>query len=409
MRVKRFVASNIQEAMMQVKLEMGKDAVILHTRKFKEGGFLGLFSKEFVEITAAVDNENPVIKPETKKSEQSSSKIVWPQIITEQKKEQAATSSQASNVVNDQMETNQDWEKFSENDDSTKELTDMKNLMQEMMDQIQYASHNIGLNKIGEQFYRNLLKNEVEEKLAYRLAKRVINNIPPDKYEDLGYIKNEFAESLCRILKKPKPIYVPKKKKQQVFAFIGPTGVGKTTTIAKLAANFAINNKQNIALITSDTYRIAAVEQLKAVGEIIGIPVEVVFSPQGMKNSIADYAGKDMIFIDTAGRSHKNALHMSELKGFLDAALPDEVFLVLSATTKYKDMLAIVESYQHIDFNRILFTKLDETSTYGPILSVIHKSKKYMSYCTTGQSVPDDIEIADRIKLSQLILEDGAQ
>jgi len=394
MRVKRFVANNIQEAMLQVKIEMGKDAVILHTRRFKEGGFLGFFAKEFVEVTAATDNDYPAAKNEPAQELPVNKKeIVWPQITEETE------------------ETDEEFEVTEESmiKSGSNDLSDMKKLMQEMMEQIENASLNIGLNKIGEQFYQCLIANDVEEKLAKRLVKRCLENIPPARFEDTNYIREQFLENISRILKKPKPIILPKKRKQQVYALVGPTGVGKTTTIAKLAANFAITHQKSIALITSDTYRIAAVEQLKTVGDIIGVPVEVVFTPQGMKNSIINHSDKDLIFIDTAGRSHKNALQMGELKGFLDAAEPDEIFLVLSSTTKYKDMLEIVANYEKINFSRIIFTKLDETSTYGPILSTIHKTKKYLAYFTTGQSVPDDIEIADQKKIAQLILRDGAK
>jgi flagellar biosynthesis protein FlhF len=390
MRVKRFVARSIQEAMVQVKVEMGQEAVILHTRKFKEGGFLGLFAQEFVEVTAAVDHHYPEIK-----KEEVIDKVVWPNLSKTEIKE-------TSDTVDNIEETLSEDESSLEQDD----LREMKQMMEDMMKQIEQASFNLGLNHMGNNIYKILVKNEVEPILARRIVKSTMEKIPPSQYEDLDFIREKMIERIARILKESKPIVLPKRK-QQVFALVGPTGVGKTTTIAKLAANFAITSKKNVALITSDTYRIAAVEQLKAVGEVLGINVDVVFTPQSIKNAIASHRDKDVILIDTAGRNHRSMLHVSELKAFMDAAQPDEIFLVLSATTRLKDMLDIVKNYENIEFNRIIFTKIDETTTYGPILSLIYKTKKYLSYCTTGQSIPDDIEIADQRKLAQLILEDG--
>ena len=176
---------------------------------------------------------------------------------------------------------------------------------------------------MGNKIYKILVKNEVEPILARRIVKSTMEKIPPSQYDDLDFIREKFIEKIARMLKKSKPIVLPKRK-QQVFALVGPTGVGKTTTIAKLAANFAITSKKNVALITSDTYRIAAVEQLKAVGEVLGINVDVVFTPQSIKNAIASHRDKDVILIDTAGRNHR--IHVSELKAFMDAAQPDEIF-----------------------------------------------------------------------------------
>lgn len=389
MRVKRFVAKNIQDAMVKVKMEMGKDAIILNTRKFKEGGFLGFFAKEFVEVTAALDEnyrltENRVLpKPEEKN-----------QVLPEREG--------VNYEIKEEINKDRDVE-------LNNELTEMKSQIKEIIDKIEYASLNIGLSRAEKKFFQILVENDVEEKLASRIVKRTMERIPSEKQEDKDYIRQEFIETIGNILKKPKPIVLPQKRKQMVFALVGPTGVGKTTTIAKLAANFALNDQKKIALITSDTYRIAAVEQLKTVGEIMGIPVEVVFTPQSMKNSILNHKDKDLIFIDTAGRSHKNVVQMTELKGFLEAAQPDETFLVLSATTRYKDMLEIINNFEKVNFSRLLFTKLDETSTYGAILSTVYKTKKNLSYCTTGQNVPDDIEVADYRKLAELILGDGAQ
>jgi flagellar biosynthesis protein FlhF len=416
MRVKRFVANNIQEAMLQVKIEMGKDAVILHTRRFKEGGFLGFFAKEFVEVTAAIDDDYPVHK-NTQTKETNDKPIAWPQITEkiETDTNNTKVNTEENEIIEEEIIEEEKIKHPAKKKEETitnntsSDLKDMKKLMQEMMEQLEQANLNTGFNKIGEHFYQCLISHEVEEKLAKKLVKNCLEKTPPAKLEDSNFIREHLIENISRILKKPKPITLSKKRKQQVFVLVGPTGVGKTTTIAKLAANFAINDQKKIAFITSDTYRIAAVEQLKTVGDIIGVPVEVVFTPQSMKNSILNHSDKDLIFIDTAGRSHKNTLQINELKGFINAAEPDEVFLVLSATTKYKDMLEVVANFEKVNFSRIIFTKLDETSTYGPILNVIQKTKKYLAYFTTGQSVPDDIEIADQKKIAQLILRDGAK
>ncbi|MGE5403846.1 MAG: flagellar biosynthesis protein FlhF, partial [Candidatus Saccharibacteria bacterium] len=159
-----------------------------------------------------------------------------------------------------------------------------------------------------------------------------------------------------------------------------------------------------VALVTMDTYRIAAVDQLKTYAEIIGVPLEVVFNPDGLKSSLKKLASHDIIFIDTAGRSPKNEEHMQELADFLEVANPDEVILVLSAATRTEDLL---EAYKRFKVNRvdkIIFTKLDETNCYGQILSVVYRTKSHISYITNGQNVPDDIEVPDELELAAMIL-----
>ncbi|MDW7675076.1 MAG: GTPase, partial [Bacillota bacterium] len=208
------------------------------------------------------------------------------------------------------------------------------------------------------------------------------------------------------MLKNVAPIDISAEKQKKV-AFIGPTGVGKTTTIAKLAAHFTILEKKQVGLITADTYRIAAVEQLKTYAEIIGVPLEVVFTPEEMKRGLAKFAEKDIVLIDTAGRSHKNQLHMSELRSFLnyDTTIDIEKVLVLSAASKNIDLYEIVDKYSSdIIIDKIIFTKLDETSTFGPLLNISYKSKKALSYLTTGQNVPDDIELANPQRIANIIV-----
>lgn len=389
MKVKKFTGKNIQEIYQQIKLEMGNDAVILHTKKQKKGGFFGFFAKEYYDITAAVEEFNY-------DDEES----------IEEKRLESIKEDEKLKTLNQQISIpiikNEEIDEVTiVKEEANPEFIEMQKKMDEMMSMIE--SGNIIFKGEFKKIYDKLIEQEVSSKLASRILKRI-----EKKYSDKACTSTVYEllnEEIRRIIKNPKPIE-NNKNKQTVVALIGPTGVGKTTTISKLAANYTINDKKKVSLVTVDTYRIAAVEQLRTVGEIIGVPVEVVFTPQNLKNSIKDNNDKEIIFIDTAGRSHKNAIQMSEIKGFLDAAIPDDIFLVLSACTKYKDMIDILEKYEALNIKKIIFTKLDETSTYGAILNLIDKSKKHLSYFTTGQSVPDDIEIADQDKYYNLLIGD---
>lgn len=392
MKVKKFTGKNIQEIYQQIKLEMGKDAVILHTKKQKKGGFFGFFTKEFYEVTAAVeefyyDDEESLEEKKNEEIKQSNApNVINQQISLPQAKAEEANIQDSVDVIST----------------SQSELTEMQKKMDEMMSLIE--SGNNSFKGEFKKIYERLTEQEVDPKIAARMIKRV-----EKKYFENGAgssIYDLLKEEILRVIKTPKPIENINKNKQAVVALVGPTGVGKTTTISKLAANYTINDKKKVSLITVDTYRIAAVEQLRTVGEIIGVPVEVVFTPQNLRNSIKENTDKELIFIDTAGRSHKNTIQMAEIKGFLEAAAPDDIFLVLSACTKYKDMLDIIEKYESLNIKKIIFTKLDETTTYGAILNVIDRSKKNLSYFTNGQSVPDDIEIVNQDKYYNLLIGD---
>ena len=190
----------------------------------------------------------------------------------------------------------------------------------------------------------------------------------------------------------------------KVAALIGPTGVGKTTTVAKLAANFALKEKYRVALVTADTYRIAAVEQLKTYADLIGIPIEVVYTPQELRSALYRHQDKQLVLIDTAGRSPANQPQMAELEALLAVDENIEKHLVLSATTKFSDCLQAVQRFQPSKPQKYLFTKLDEASNLGTLFNLMFHAPKTMSYLTTGQNVPDDIELADPNRLTTLML-----
>lgn len=392
MRVKRFTAETQQDAMMKVKMDMGKDAVILHTRKFKEGGWLfGLFGKVMFEITAAIEDVPPpsVIRTPVMVSQAAAAAetvVVKPPYAT--------TPAPAANVNSDS--------------DLREDIQEMKQMINEVISQIDASQDVKNLPKPLQKYYQILMDNDVEDKLAKRIFKDLMKQLSQEEAADFECVKKSLEQQILKTLKKPKPISFKRHGlNQQSVALIGPTGVGKTTTIAKLAATFSIVDKKKVALITADTYRVAAVEQLKTYGEIIGITVDVVYSPSELQEAISHHTDKDLILIDTAGRSHKNPDQMVELKSFLDVAEPSDVFLVLSATTRSKDMAEIVNSYSDIPLTKLVFTKLDETSSFGAILNVIARTQKVLSYVTVGQNVPDDIEVADSGKIAKMIMRES--
>ncbi|MDD3852910.1 MAG: 50S ribosome-binding GTPase, partial [Syntrophomonadaceae bacterium] len=185
---------------------------------------------------------------------------------------------------------------------------------------------------------------------------------------------------------------------------VGPTGVGKTTTIAKLAANMTLLEGKKAALITLDTYRISAADQLRTFAEIIDISISVVFSPVEFMEALAKYKDMDIVFVDTAGRSPYNQEQLDELKQYVEIARPDETILVLSVTTETNELVAIYNRFEQVGIDKVIFTKIDETFSYGQILNALYEIKKPIAYITNGQSVPDDIEVPDALNLARLLL-----
>lgn len=204
----------------------------------------------------------------------------------------------------------------------------------------------------------------------------------------------------------PETIKVNGKKPRVVF-FVGPTGVGKTTTIAKIASKFKVNYNKNIAFITADTYRIAATDQLRTFANILDTPLSVIYTATELNSAVAEYEQADVIFVDTAGFSHKNETQRNDMRALLAGLSPEyekSVYLVLSATTKYRDLISIIDSYKDIDDYKLIFTKLDETSSYGNLLNIKLYSDAGISYVTNGQNVPDDIEVFDTQKIVKQLL-----
>lgn len=240
--------------------------------------------------------------------------------------------------------------------------------------------------------YNTLIENEVDEKYANQIIEDMGKSSKPNIPFD--YILSGIYQKLVLKFGKGDGI-VPAEKGPKAVFFMGPTGVGKTTTIAKIASSFVIEEKKKVALLTTDTYRIAAAEQLHTYANILEVPFRIIYTADELAEAISDFKDYDYIFVDTAGHSHQNEEQMTKLRELYDTAekiCDYQAFLVLSTTTKYKDLLKIAESYGAVTECQLIFTKLDETTTLGNMINVRLYMDTPIAYVTYGQNVPDDIE-----------------
>ncbi len=465
MRVKKFQARDMAEAMRMVKTELGANAIILHSRDMSRG-LLGWFSRGGVEVTAGVDprksssgskfqsNPTPNQNPDARSPRRGGNldiKIVDDQPVFNDLPPLNAPASQFNNAKNDNPLLNTPMQKadnpllalskriVEENNNSKnpsvftssplnkqlpadngkfageekildKRLSDMEKRLIKLTGLIE----NLGPSLIsGEkpsipshtrELYNHLLDQDVDEHLALNIASTIAETTDDEddvwtslKAHLISRIKTTAPIELCQPGGKPK-----------VVMLVGPTGVGKTTTLAKISAQYRYNptskTRPKIVFITADLYRLAAVEQLQKYTEILGVELEVTYSPDEVRQALKKHKDAHLILFDTAGTCQRNMPQMSTLGAIVDACHPDEVHLVMSATTKYSDMIDIVEHFKDIKPTRLLFTKIDESTTYGPIFNTITKFNMPISYLTTGQNVPEDIEKAKSDRIAKLLL-----
>ena len=383
MKVKRYVVDSLPIAVEEIKKDLGKDAIILHSKKIKVGGFLGFFGKEKMEVIAAIDPKPvPSSKPIGARPQQSSPSSLVQTQITANKEEQGKEDKNKNN-----------------SDLVMKEVQDLKQVIIKML-----VDANQNDNKLAgslKEFYERLIKQGVNHDLANHLITKALQKI--DKNNNEQEIASTLKQEIVHVFEQ-KGLQKEIKPETKIVHFVGPTGVGKTTTIAKLAAESVLKDKKKIAFITSDTYRIAAVEQLKTYAEIFNAPLEVVHSPEDTEKAIQRFKEFDLIFMDTAGRNYLNELYINDLNKILLNGIPSETFLVLSLNQKYEDIVAIFEQFKKVKIDKLLFTKYDETSTYGSIFNVLSNFPYQTSFITNGQNVPDDIEIFNEEKMAKALL-----
>ncbi len=395
MRIKKFEGETLQETLAKVKKDFGPEAVILHTKKYKKGGFLGLFGKEIAEVIAGIDINIEKTKEKYITPEQQPARVLSDSFFT---------ITQSNNLNSYKKSVDISFK----NESLTRELNEgrvFSNInLRAYKENTGYQRNGLALKNGMGKIHKLLVENGVEESIVFRTLQNINSQLTESQINNKEYLEQYLFEYIASLVQVSGPIKLSKGM-TKIIAFIGPTGVGKTTTLAKLAAKFALIENKNVVLVSCDTYRIAADLQLKKYGEIMGIPVEIVMTPNDFKKVVNKYIDKDLILFDTAGRSPRNKKHLIELKEFIESYSPIETHLVLSAVTKYYDAISIINNFGLVPIHRILFTKLDETKNYGLLLNLsISSGGIPISYLTTGQTVPDDIEIADSKVISRLII-----
>lgn len=388
MKIKKYIAASMPDAMKQVRAELGNNAVILQSKIIYTGGFLGMFKKRNIEVLAAIDPDLNTSRPPQEKP--MPAPIPAPKLLPkvernldlEVMKELQKSPVPASEEIMKQLASmNQHIQKMSE---SGKLQMELPIQLQTVIDSLVHQDLDVDIQsrltaKLLERWYLAGANSPVEE--VYVWAEDFL-------YEEMK--QYNFGE-------------LPLKKK--FINVIGPTGVGKTTTLAKMAAEFMMKHKKKIGFITTDTYRIAAIDQLKTYATILNVPIEVCYNLEDFDKATKSLADCDIILVDTAGRNFRNQQYVQDLKEVVDYNSDMETLLVLSLTAKQTDMEEIYQQFSSIHIDQFIFTKLDETSTYGAMVNLVVKYQKGVAYVTTGQNVPDDIMPADPRKIAKRMIE----
>lgn len=357
MKIKKYIGDTSHEAMKKLKSELGPDAVILSTKSIKRKGFFKHLRKPLIEITVAYENKD-LLKINTSR-------------------------------LNDNK---------------------MNHINKELLE-IKESIKNMNLNKEKYEFFSDVLKkynnrlinNGVNPKVSFEILKKIEEDINLNNKDDKT-IKDIVKYTISEVLGNPKNISF--EGQQKIYFFVGATGVGKTTTLAKIASKLVLKQGVDIGLITSDTYRIAAVEQLKIYSDILQLPLEIAYNKSDMVKAIDKFENKDIILVDTAGRNHNDLNQIEELNNLLNCIDTKEIFLLISGNLDYELMENLLEKYDYLeDFNLIL-TKIDERENYGSLLNVKYLTEKELSYYTTGQNVPDDIEKINVEEIVERLIEE---
>lgn len=448
MRVKRYIVDSMPEALQQIRADLGKNAVILNTKEIRSGGFLGMFGKKKIEVIAAVESTPPLTdtknvpltgaqtvqrmhepamypKPNSISSSINRSSVAPVSSVATIEKENPYAASRTTDVAPPSPATSATYTSASNDayastspltvrepwpneagatpEQLMEEIRKMKRIMQKIAGEPEEPE----LPPAMVVWKKRLLAHEFLPQLADKIIEQAMQ-----EYEKIGgELDMERANELIRDQLRKLILREPVREiadDTRVVHFVGPTGVGKTTTLAKLAALQTLKHHKDVAFVTADTYRIAAVEQLKTYANILNVPLEVVNSHQDLIKAFDMFRDKDLIFMDTAGRNFRNEMYVSELNSLLGSFEKSETYLVLSLTMKYRDMLAVAQNFAKFRVSNVLFTKLDETDSYGPVFNLLYDTNYRPSYIANGQNVPEDIAKLNADRLIELLMEEPA-
>ena len=389
--------------MESAKKELGSNVVIMNVRNVKNKGILSFLKPQVVEVTVALEDEPVNIIP-PKKPEQR------PQPPAKDIPVKAPEAPKEDGQERENAQAGKEADPQAENKKLEEKINTLHSLLEQQLQKPEEAKdeseeqEETEVDRFMKLLYYTMLENEVNEQYANQIVDEIKKINKPNMPFNYA-LANTYQKM---ILKFGKPMEIePAEKGPKVIFFVGPTGVGKTTTIAKIASKFSVEGDKKVALLTADTYRIAAAEQLRTYANIMEVPFRVIYSTEEIEQALRDFRDYDFIMVDTAGHSPQNEAQKETMVGFIhsvDGLAEKDVFLVLSATTKYKDLLSIADSYSAMTEYNLIFTKLDETSTLGSLLNVRLHTGAPLSYVTYGQNVPEDIEVFNPQKTVKQLL-----
>jgi flagellar biosynthesis protein FlhF len=397
MKTKTIIADSMPLALKMVRQQLGDNAVIVNTKSIKTGGFLGLFTKQKFQVTAySVDNKATSSIPKLSKDIHENTNRNVPEKSFYNKKEVL------NQYQNSTSQKNAPKEKTVQ--DQNPLLDELQHMRKMMMTFMINDNNSNTIPTSLTKWINRLKKQGVDESVVEHIVSSILKKYETPNDLDENTAKKEVYDIIKEILEKRTPKTVGIDHRTRIIKLIGPTGVGKTTSIAKMATEHVLKQKRKVAMITTDVYRIAAVEQLKTYAGILNVPIEVVRSAEELDKALIKLEHYDLIYMDTTGRNYKDVKYRESIEEFLNHPVDSDHYLVLSLTTKFEDMQMLLEEFVGSPIKKLILTKYDETTSYGSILNIAYKYPYQLAYITNGQSVPEDIITVDASLLAKNIL-----